>query len=154
MSTEQDRVHPSGPAEAIGLCLARFLDFSGRAGRPEFWWFFAALAVATVLMVQLDAALGLQSIGTVLEHSRPQASVTPLFEYRLPGPIASIFLMVALLPFLAAGTRRLHDRGMSGWWLLGLMLPVAGWVVLATFMALGGQEADNAFGAPPMPNRG
>ena len=28
------------PVECIKICFRKYADFSGRAGRPEFWWFF------------------------------------------------------------------------------------------------------------------
>ena len=28
------------PVECIKVCFRKYADFSGRAGRPEFWWFF------------------------------------------------------------------------------------------------------------------
>ena len=28
------------PVEYIKICFRKYADFSGRAGRPEFWWFF------------------------------------------------------------------------------------------------------------------
>jgi uncharacterized membrane protein YhaH (DUF805 family) len=50
--------------------------------------------------------------------------------------LGSIFLIAMLLPFLAAGTRRLRDSGQSGWWQLFLLVPVAGIVVVGTLWAL------------------
>ena len=28
------------PVECVKICFRKYADFSGRAGRPEFWWFF------------------------------------------------------------------------------------------------------------------
>ncbi|MEO0762480.1 MAG: DUF805 domain-containing protein, partial [Pseudomonadota bacterium] len=80
---------------------------------------------------------------------QPRDGVVPLFEYQAPGPIAGGFLAAMLLPLVAAAVRRLHDRGMDGWWLVAVILPVAGWIVLATFLALGGDEEENLHGLPP-----
>ena len=38
---------------AIKTCLNKYATFSGRAGRPEFWWFFRfqVIALAAASMV-------------------------------------------------------------------------------------------------------
>jgi DNA-binding CsgD family transcriptional regulator len=109
-SLAQSHTRPAGnnPTffEAIRTCLTKYADFSGRASRPEFWWF--ALFVTLV-----SAALAYFS-----------------------SNVASVFLLAMALPFLAAGARRLHDTGRSGWWQLFLLAPVAGIVVAATVWAL------------------
>jgi DNA-binding CsgD family transcriptional regulator len=91
--------------EAIRVCLTRYADFAGRAGRPEFWWFalFVTLAVSAVAYV--SEALG------------------------------GLVLTVLLLPFLAVGARRLRDSGQSPWWLLMLLVPVGGLVALGFLWA-------------------
>jgi uncharacterized membrane protein YhaH (DUF805 family) len=48
---------------------------------------------------------------------------------------ATIFFLATLLPLLAAGARRLHDTGRSGWWQLFGLVPVAGIVVLGFLLA-------------------
>jgi uncharacterized membrane protein YhaH (DUF805 family) len=40
-----------------------------------------------------------------------------------------------LLPQLAVGSRRLHDIGRSGWWLLFALVPVGGVVLLVILWA-------------------
>jgi uncharacterized membrane protein YhaH (DUF805 family) len=92
--------------EAIRVCLAQYAEFHGRASRSEFWWF--------ALFVTLVAG-----------------ALTYLSEN-----LAAIFLIAVLLPFLAVGARRLHDSGQSRWWLLFLLVPVAGIVVLGFLWAL------------------
>lgn len=50
--------------------------------------------------------------------------------YTAPGNIAM------LLPFLAAGARRLHDIGKGAWWLLFLPVPVGGIITLGILWAM------------------
>lgn len=59
-----------------------------------------------------------------------------------------IAALVMLVPILAAGARRLHDSGKSGWWQLFVLIPVAGWVVLVIFLLLNGDPKNNRFGPP------
>ncbi len=92
--------------EAIRVCLIKYAEFNGRASRSEFWWF-------TLFVILVGGAL----------------------QY-LSQNLSSIFLIAILLPFLAAGTRRLRDSGKSGWWQLFLLAPVAGIVLLGILWAL------------------
>ena len=60
-----------------------------------------------------------------------------------------ISVAALLLPLLAVGARRLHDSNHSGWWQLLALIPAAGWLVLAIFFLLPGEEEGNRFGGPP-----
>ena len=40
------------------------------------------------------------------------------------------------IPVLAAGARRLHDSGKSGWWQLFILAPVAGIIMLMILWAM------------------
>ncbi|MCU0507004.1 MAG: LuxR C-terminal-related transcriptional regulator [Anaerolineae bacterium] len=91
---------------SIRVCLTKYAEFTGRASRPEFWWF--ALFVTLVV-----------------------AALTYISEV-----LASVFLIAVLLPLLAAGSRRLNDAGHSPWWLLFLLAPVGGLVLLVILWAL------------------
>ncbi len=74
--------------QAISVCLGKYVDFSGRAARPEFWWFF----LFQVLVGVVASFLG--------------------------DMVSSLVSLALLLPALAVGARRLHDIGKSGWWQL------------------------------------
>ncbi|MEO1274266.1 MAG: DUF805 domain-containing protein [Pseudomonadota bacterium] len=137
------------PAEAVARCLANYATFSGRASRPEFWWFIGFVILGNLAFGFLDSALGFESLGQLPEHMRAQEGFDPLFEYEAPSPLAAIFALATLLPQLAAGARRLHDRDMSAWWLLALLLPIAGALLLLIFMAMPGSEDENSYGPRP-----
>jgi len=87
-------------ADAIRTCFTKYVDFNGRAKRPEFWWW--------VLFVFL-ASLVAQWIGDV-----PSALVS----------------LATLLPSIAVGARRLHDIDKSGWWQLVGLIPFIGWIIM------------------------
>ena len=88
------------PLDAVKIGLLEFGNFSGTASRFEFWWFFAFVLLVTVI----SAAI----------HEK---------AYTVVGAIL-------LIPFLAAGARRLHDVGHSGWWQLFYLAPFGQIVVL------------------------
>ena len=92
--------------ESIRICLTKYADFNGRASRPEFWWFM-------LFIILIASAL------TYLSES-----------------LTNIFLIMTLLPLLAAGARRLQDSGKSAWLQLFLLVPVGGIILLGTWWAL------------------
>ena len=75
-------------SQAIAACLSKYANLSGRASRPEFWWFF---------LFQVLTSLGASMVGDWLN---------------------GVVVLALLLPGLAVGTRRLHDIGKTGWWQL------------------------------------
>ncbi|BAQ71503.1 hypothetical protein NHU_04390 (plasmid) [Rhodovulum sulfidophilum] len=91
------------PLRATLTCLRRFARFGGRAARAEYWWFVPAC---------LLALLGAAALDMVLFPADPDRG--------LPDrrPLSVFVSFVLTLPALAAGWRRLHDVGRSGWWLL------------------------------------
>jgi uncharacterized membrane protein YhaH (DUF805 family) len=105
--------------QAVQTCLQKYVDFSGRASRPEYWWFILAYMIVAVI-------------------------ANFIHEY-----VYLIVALVFLLPMLAVGVRRLHDIGKSGWWLLIGLIPVVGGLVLLYFAVQPSQPESNAWGAPP-----
>lgn len=105
------------PLEAVRTAFVKAVDFSGTASRFEYWWFFLF-----VLLVAAAATL----IGET---------------------IAQLVGLIALLPLLAVGTRRLRDAGRSGWWQLLFLVPF-GQVVVLYLLALQSQSV----GDVPDPN--
>lgn len=111
--------------EAVRTCFSKYVDFTGRASRPEYWWFVLSYLVVYLAAAMLDAAIG------------------------TGGVLAGLVGLAYLLPMLAAGVRRLHDTGRSGWWLLLPLVPIVGSIVLIVFLASPGEPGPNRFGPPP-----
>ena len=98
--------------ESVKTCFSKYITFSGRASRSEYWWFALFVFVATSILAMIDAAM----FGVDPVTQQPQGVLQPLFS------------LAIVLPFLAAGWRRMHDSGKPGWLLLLPML-----VSFATF---------------------
>lgn len=92
--------------QAIRTCLTKYAEFDGHASRAEFWWFALFVVLVTGAMTYLSEAA------------------------------ASIFMIALLLPFLAAGARRLREAGQNPWWLLFILVPVGGIVTLGFMWAM------------------
>lgn len=101
----------------------KFADFSGRARRKEFWMFVLGSVIISVI---------LSIIGAIIH--------TSFLSY--------IYSLVALVPSIAAGVRRLHDTNRSGWFILLGLIPLVG-LVLIYFYVLEGDRANNQFGPDP-----
>ncbi|WP_164660720.1 DUF805 domain-containing protein [Tropicibacter sp. Alg240-R139] len=93
-------------AEAVKACFSKYVAFSGRAARPEYWWFLLFVVVGSVLLSVIDRVLFGVNPET-LEQSRM---------------LTGIFQLATVLPLFAAGWRRMHDVGYPGWYLLLPML--------------------------------
>ena len=91
--------------DSIKVCFNKYVDFSGRASRSEYWWFALFLFLGYI--------------------------VTGMVNHWL----YYLFALGTLLPSLAAAARRLHDTGRSGWWQLISLIPLIGWIVLIVFLA-------------------
>ena len=53
--------------QAISACLSKYATFSGRASRPEFWWFFLFQILISIAAGMLgDVVSGLVALGLLL----------------------------------------------------------------------------------------
>jgi uncharacterized membrane protein YhaH (DUF805 family) len=105
--------------KAVKTCFTKYAEFSGRAARPEFWWFaLFQFVVLTVLSMVSTALYGIVALGF-------------------------------LLPGLAVGSRRLHDINKSAWLMLLWLIPVIGWILLIYWAAQPGDAGANSYGEPP-----
>ncbi len=143
-----------GPLTSLGLAFARAGDWKGRSRRSEFWWIFilrTPLIIAAILF--LAPALATATDGT--------------FALVL-GLLLAILLVNIVM--LAAATRRLHDIGKTGRWLLLAVVPAAVtiwaqasaqdmWTIAAVLTVIGelvlvtwfvrDSDGDNRFGPAP-----
>jgi uncharacterized membrane protein YhaH (DUF805 family) len=113
---------------SIQVCLSKYLDFSGRATRPEFWWFFLFTVLVSIVSSVLDSILGTGDA--------------------TGGLIQAVTGLALLFPTLAVGARRLHDIGRSGWWQAIGIIPCIGLLVLIYWWVQDGHREANQYGAP------
>ncbi len=115
--------------QAIDSVLSKYATFTGRAGRPEFWWWVLALLIAFIVAAVLDRLI-----------------FRAMFGWQNAEPLTVLLWLAVLLPNLAVAARRLHDTDRSAWWLLLYLVPVIGGLVLLYFYLLRGTEGANRFG--------
>ncbi|MCK9824004.1 DUF805 domain-containing protein [Nocardioides cavernae] len=118
-------------ATSVRTCFAKYVDFSGRARRSEFWWFVLFTAIVGIVASVVDTALGTD------------------YDVRQGGLVNTLASLVLVLPQLAVGARRLHDIGRSGWWQLLGIIPVIGWIFLLVWFCTDSRRRDNQYGPSP-----
>ena len=168
--------------EATRTCLSKYASFSGRAARPEFWWFILVVVIGNFIAGLLDALLFGPPVAVETTRTiTPDGAVIDEAQVAAygDGPLSIVFGLATFLPVLAAGWRRLHDVGRTGWWwfattasslfsllvsgLLAQVAPaLAGWlfillivgtlavgVTVLVFLVSRGDPEPNRFGPPP-----
>ncbi len=111
--------------------MKKYIDFSGRARRKEYWIFILFNLIFGVVALILDLMLG---------------SVNENLGY---GLFYSLFYLGIILPTWSVTVRRLHDVGKSGWWIFIGLLPFIGAIWLFILTVTDGQAASNRYGANP-----
>lgn len=114
--------------------LKNFADFSGRARRKEYWYFY----LATIILIQIFRII-IYIIS--LEYISYESSLLLL-------NFITIINLMLLIPSCAVGARRLHDIGRSGWWQLLWFIPVIGWMVILFFLCKNTSPQNNKWGPP------
>ena len=112
--------------QSIAYCYRNYVNFEGRASRSQFWWFYLYYAVIAIVIYLIVDRLLLN--GSVW--------------------LSAVWFLANILPLLAAGCRRLHDVGKSGWWQLLLLITCIGFIIMAVFWAQPGQPVLNQYGDP------
>jgi uncharacterized membrane protein YhaH (DUF805 family) len=117
-------IAPMGFGDAVSACLSKYVGFSGRARRAEYWYW-----TLFVLLLSIAAAFAV----TATMGKSPADNVNALLSLAL------------FLPGLSVLVRRLHDTDHSGWWCL-LPITIIGSIVLLVWLCQEGTQGTNRFG--------
>lgn len=115
---------------AVKTCFEKYVIFSGRAARSEYWWFTLFIVIVSIVLGLID--------------------MTIFGSDGILSPLSDLFSLATLLPVLAVTSRRLHDIDRSAWWILLMLLPIIGWLVLIYWHIQKGSDGDNQFGTDPL----
>ncbi len=136
----------TGFVGAIKTCFHKYVDFSGRARRSEYWWFYLLGVIASIPMM-----IGYVTMTENHPFYDDYGLYTPdEFYVGLVFYILGWIVDLALfLPSLAVLVRRLHDTGKSGWlWLIAL-IPIIGFIILLVFLVQDSDPNSNDYGECP-----
>lgn len=101
--------------------LRKYAVFQGRARRKEYWMFFLYNILVSFILGFIEGVV-----------SGPQAT----------GALGGLYSLAILIPSIAAGVRRMHDVGKSGWFIL---IPIYNFILMVTE----GQRGANEYGEDP-----
>jgi len=110
--------------------LKKYVDFSGRARRQEYWMFLLFYMLFLIAAMIIDGIL-MASTGTVF------------------SPLTILVSLAMILPSLAVSVRRMHDLGKSGAMIFVPMIPVIGSIWYLILTVTEGQAGDNQYGPDP-----
>lgn len=100
----------------------RYTDFSGRSRRMEYWsWVLVNFVIGLVISALF--------------------AVSELFVF-----LYIVWVLGIIVPGIAVAIRRLHDTDKSGWWLLIVVVPFVGPLVLLVFFLMDSTRGPNQYG--------
>ena len=111
--------------------LKKYVVFDGRARRKEYWMFALFNLLISIALAVVDQVTGL-------------ANAAGGFS-----PLQTVYGMAVFLPGLAVAVRRLHDTNRSGWFLLLVLIPCIGPIILLVFNIEEGTKGSNQYGSDP-----
>ena len=123
-----------GFGQAVSTCFQKYVTFSGRARRSEFWWWQLFVILLGVIANVIDSVAGLHF------YSSNGANV---------GWVAAIVGVALVLPTIAVLFRRLHDTGRSGWWWVLSWICCIGTILLWIFCLSDSKPGTNQYGPNP-----
>ncbi len=136
--------------------LRRYADFTGRSRRMEYWMYqLLNVIVMCVLVVIIFGGIPWEAFADPESLEAQAAKPGALFWVGLG--LIMIWALGTFIPSIAVTVRRLHDRDMSGWWYLGLivasLIPLINIIASIAFlvlMVLPGTPGENRYGADPL----
>ena len=119
----------------LDILTNKYIDFSGRARRKEYWMWTLYVTLINILAMILDDMLGLnfELLGQDLDYG---------WLYLITG-------IINFIPGLSIVVRRLHDVGKSGWFFLIILIPIIGWIGILILLCSDGDKEENKWGTNP-----
>lgn len=105
--------------------LKQYFVFQGRARRKEYWMFVLISFIISIVLAIIENILGIASLLTTL------------------------YSLAVFLPSLGVSVRRLHDTGRSGWWILLVLIPLIGPLIVLVLMCFDSEPGTNRYGPNP-----
>lgn len=109
--------------EAVSIALNKYCDFTGRASRSEYWFFYLFNCLVSI--------------------------ASGLIAYFIGDWFSGIVSLAFLLPSLGLAWRRLHDTGRGGGWAFIAFIPIVGWIILLIWLCQPSEPYPNRFGDIP-----
>ena len=117
--------------ESFISVFTNWRNFHGRACRSEYWYFVLSVFLISFVLALVEVFFGIfdEEIGY--------------------GPLSGLFQIITFIPSIAVVSRRLQDRGISGWWQLSY-ITIVGIFVIVILNMLPAKEDENKWGRNPL----
>ena len=125
--------------EAVVSVFTNWKNFKGRACRSEFWYFILAWYLLSFFIKFVEVNMGL--VGTDNSFDAWMDSDG--------GLLSLLFYLFTLIPLLSVTSRRLQDRGISGWWQLSYVT-IIGALIIPLLCIAKAKENLNEWGRNPL----
>ena len=137
--------------ESFISVFTNWKNFHGRACRSEYWYFFLTLSIASFFIGFIEAILyaSIEGFPTILTYGMEFRDIEWQSVRNPVGPLTLIFNVIVLFPFISVTSRRLQDRGISGWWQLSYFTIIGEFVIFILLM-LPSKEDENKWGRKPL----
>ena len=117
--------------ESFISVFTNWKNFHGRACRSEYWYFVLSVSLIAFVLTIVEVLLGIFSEETGY------------------GPFSGLFQIITFIPSISVTSRRLQDRGISGWWQLSY-ITIIGLFVILVLVILPAKEDENKWGRNPL----
>lgn len=119
-----------GFLDAFTRFFKKYARFDGRASRSEYWYWFLANAVVTIVLFggYIAAIIAFAASATRVDEygNEYTSSGSPALALSLLG-LYGLWWLATLVPNIALGWRRLHDANLPGpMWLVSFAAGIAG----------------------------
>ena len=102
------------------VLVERATDINGRSDRPEYWFFTLYASIIMFALMGIDQYVLGFTFYSIFD---------PFGEATDSGVLSVLFMLATLVQSVCLNARRLHDRGHSGWWQIGMLIPFLNFVV-------------------------
>lgn len=134
--------------ESIKLGFVNYCNFSGRARRSEYFYFFCTV-------YWINEILFLVYFIEMFQNGHYETDYYGRTTYYIgSAPIGLtlcyyLFDALTFIPRISASARRLHDTGRSGWYYLVVFIPIVGIFIFLSFVCQDSEANTNEFGPSP-----
>lgn len=125
--------------DCIKLFFKNYTNFSGRSRRAEYWY---------VVLFNAAVSFGISIFSSILTAIFRGSDAVQVISI-IFSVITIIWELACLVPSLALCVRRLHDIGKGGIYLLFILIPIAGPIILLVWYTKDSIPTPNEFGESP-----
>jgi uncharacterized membrane protein YhaH (DUF805 family) len=126
----------------------KYGTFSGRASLSEFWWWslwWVIMSVGASIIGGIITAI----VGTdAVTHTSTYIGATATSSNPATQLVGGLLWLATIVGFLALAVRRFHDQNRSGLFVLFMLIPLVGFIVVLILAAMPSNPEGQRFDRP------